>query len=705
MKTNIFRKAIKAAGVLVLPVVAALSSCVAEPDDSDLYTFTGQTIEDFLKVNDDFKDFNYILTRAGYDRVLSTYGTYTCFAPTNEAVQNYVDSLWNDVESCDDQGNLLHNGMTENSLEGLTDSLCRDISQYHLSNTEVTSVNMSGASTTVLTMLGRSLTTSVNTQGQTVLNDVAAITSADNEMVNGIVHVINSVIPRSNRLIGNELNKDGRYNIFYEALQVTGLIDLLNGDTEKSQDFTYPSNLQESETYIAPSYTCKIGYTIFAVPDEVLKNVYHIENLQQLAEYANKVYANAAAQGSGWYDYYRNNNAQVSTGSDYRDSLNALNMLMRYHILYGAYSRDVLVFRHNVSQPNAEYGTNGDAYEYYETLLPKTMLKAWYVNSEGKTYINRWVANNTMTDQVSTHGSSAMHQIRMQGTSVDMNNVLQPINGYVYPVDSILVYSKNVPDGVLFERMRVDYLTCLPELASNGYRGMDQTTLAALNNGVGRARMRFPVDYFDNVKVFNGNNTTIDINFPAGDGGNDFLLYKGDSFQGVGEFDLAIKLPPVPDGTYELRLDITLGGSYFGMMQFYLGDAPELSALTPVDIPIDFRMDPDDPRMGYTNLMEGTTPLDEYNEDKGLSSDKAMRTRGWMRAPMDYHKQNGNPTVPARFARYSVRRIITKQPFSQRDYWMRIKTVLSGSSKYQIDYIEFCPVDISDNQQYLEDMY
>ena len=36
---------------------------------------------------------------------------------------------------------------------------------------------------------------------------------------------------------------------------------------------------------------------------------------------------------------------------------------------------------------------------------------------------------------------------------------------------------------------------------------------------------------------------------------------------------------------------------------------------------------------------------------------------------------------------------------------MRIKTVLQGSSKYQIDYIEFCPVDIADNQQYLEDMY
>lgn len=118
MYNSIFKKITRAAGALALPVVAALSSCVAEPDDSNLYTFTGQTIEDFLKVNDDFSNFNYILTRSGYDRLMATYGTYTCFAPTNAAVQEYVDSLWAD-EECE----IPHNGMTEQSVEGLTDSL------------------------------------------------------------------------------------------------------------------------------------------------------------------------------------------------------------------------------------------------------------------------------------------------------------------------------------------------------------------------------------------------------------------------------------------------------------------------------------------------------------------------------------------------------------------------------------------------------
>ena len=118
MYNSIFKKITRAAGALALPVVAALSSCVAEPDDSNLYTFTGQTIEDFLKVNDDFSNFNYILQRSGYDRLMASYGTYTCFAPTNAAVQEYVDSLWAD-EECE----VPHNGMTEQSIEGLTDSL------------------------------------------------------------------------------------------------------------------------------------------------------------------------------------------------------------------------------------------------------------------------------------------------------------------------------------------------------------------------------------------------------------------------------------------------------------------------------------------------------------------------------------------------------------------------------------------------------
>lgn len=69
----------------MIPIVAGLfSGCSEKIDESNLYTFTGETIEDYLKNREDqFSNFNYILTRIGYDKILSAYGTYTCFAPTN----------------------------------------------------------------------------------------------------------------------------------------------------------------------------------------------------------------------------------------------------------------------------------------------------------------------------------------------------------------------------------------------------------------------------------------------------------------------------------------------------------------------------------------------------------------------------------------------------------------------------------------------
>ena len=191
-----FRKSWLAA-CLAAALCLALPSCYDDGVEGDsYYVFVGQTIGDYLDADGRYSEFSAILERAGMKGLMYAYGDYTCFAPTNEAVDRYVDSLWNDVESVDENNQLLHNGMTEPSLEGLTDSLCLDIAQYHLANIVVNSVTMSGAGTTILTMLGRSITTSVATNGSTVLNDEAAITSADNEMVNGMVHVIDKVIPR-----------------------------------------------------------------------------------------------------------------------------------------------------------------------------------------------------------------------------------------------------------------------------------------------------------------------------------------------------------------------------------------------------------------------------------------------------------------------------------------------------------------------------
>ena len=96
MKMNIFKSLLRAAGFLLIPACITMSSCSEDIDESDLYTFTGETIEDFISNNSEqFSSFNYILTRSGYDRILSTYGSgskeyYTCFVPDNAAVAESV---------------------------------------------------------------------------------------------------------------------------------------------------------------------------------------------------------------------------------------------------------------------------------------------------------------------------------------------------------------------------------------------------------------------------------------------------------------------------------------------------------------------------------------------------------------------------------------------------------------------------------------
>ena len=90
MNKNIIKVAI---GVL-FGATFTLTSCSWEPDDSSLYTFTGQTVQDFLEENDSlFHQFNIIMKRSGYDRMMDTYGQYTCYAPLNSGVDEYIDSF------------------------------------------------------------------------------------------------------------------------------------------------------------------------------------------------------------------------------------------------------------------------------------------------------------------------------------------------------------------------------------------------------------------------------------------------------------------------------------------------------------------------------------------------------------------------------------------------------------------------------------
>ena len=676
--------------VAALPVMLGLASCKEDIDESNLYTFTGETIEYFLvNRSDQYSSFNYILSRVGYDKILSAYGTYTCFAPNNKAIEEYIDSLYDDTSNKDFE----HNGMTSRGLEGLSDSLCNDIALYHLLSTEVMGVDLSNGFTSS-TLLGRIISASVDTlTSDIMINNFSAITTMDNELENGVVHEIDNVLRRSNRLVAGELEQHPEFSIFSQALNMTGLGDSLILE-KKMAKYT----VTNTYNFYVPE-ECRMGYTLFAESDETLA-ANNINSIDELIEFANNAYARCADQGSGWYDYYRNKGFQVSTGNDYTSPTNALNMYVRYHILKYFVPYDKLVYSFNEV-------AKATLFEYYETMLPFTLMKVTRIS--GKRRLNRWVANSTLTDRVAEEGSDNIRTVLREGIEVKNNNIMAS-NGFIHPIADMLVYDQAVPTGVLNERLRFDDTALFPEMTSNSFRLISDAEVNALNAGktgsdgaLGGNYIRCPNGFFENLVIYNGNNTRL---YYLSGQSNGWSNYQGDEFNCMGAYDFAFRLPPVPDGTYELRMGYTANGNR-GMLQFYLGRSRELTSMKALDIPLDMRRVPVNNPDGSPDTNSGTGwSLYTNTDDMGVESDANMHNLNWMRGPLYYTVGKGGSTV-ARANAQDLRRIITKMQFEQGEYWLRFKTVLPEltTSQFHLDYIELCPENVYNNNQYVEDMY
>lgn len=691
---NNYKKLIcKIAALAFVPGMLSLTSCKEDIDESNLYTFTGETIEDYLANRPDkFSSFNYILQRTELDKLLSGYGTYTCFAPDNEAVAAYIDSLYNDETNKE----LPHNGMTENSLEGLTDSLCNDIAKFHLAATKVMAINMENGMT-INTMLGRDINTSIDSiSGKTIINSYSLITGMDNELENGVLHEVNHVIRRSNLLVSGEMENHKDLSIFADALKLTGLADSL---TQQSRKLTAPAN---SYNFYTPE-NAVLGYTIFAETNTTLGQN-DIHSVTDLINHANKVYGGCAAQGSGWYDYYRNNNIQVSTGNDYANPNNCLNMWVRYHILKQRVSYDKMVYSWNEI-------SKVPLYEYYETMLPMTLVKVLRSSKAGagKLFLNRYEANSSLTDQVGELGSESIHQVvdGHSGIEITKQNI-QALNGYIHPINGMLEYEEWVPKGVLNERIRFDATTMTKELASANLRGATGAEINALNGAkkgqdgnLGGDYIRIPVDFSENMVIYNGESTRF-YYLPGRE--NNWNNFQGDEFNSKGNVDLAFRLPPVPDGTYELRVGVSLNGNR-GMYQFYLGEGTNnRTKMEALDIPLDERTEIVKNMDGTPDAQTGWT-LYTAMEDMGVETDQAMHNLGWMRGPLYYTVGKGTSTY-ARATKESIRRIVTRKELHQGTYWFRIKSALDDDSRQMyFDYLELVPVNVYNNTRYLEDMY
>mgnify|MGYP002854574028 CR=1 FL=1 len=682
-----------------------LTSCNPEPDESDLFTFTGETIESYIQQDSMLTAFNYILTRVGYDRMMAAYGTYTCFAPTNDGVLAYCDSLYNDAEAV-----IPHNGMTENSLEGLSDSLCLNIARYHLSTTYRNIVSLTGNGE-VTTLLGYEFSYSSNADGETVLGDKAVIVSSDNVTTNGIVHIIDNVIPRFTRFIGEVLERNDDYSIFSAALQATGLADSLMCYYKGVFEYTqlYRDGMDNANFYPANGVgtsgqmECKVGFTVFAESNEVLR-ANGINSFEELVEYANSQYGNAPE----WYDYMRENGLVVSTGDDYTNRFNALNMFVAYHILGYSMSSGQLVFEKG-SSDYWNYAPDADPYDYYETMLPHTMLKIWEPSNVGSgksLFINRYRLNNTLTDQLPNaqglggQGSDAMHEVIRAGVPVIRSGSMIAYNGYVHAIGGILVYDRIVPKGVFNERMRVNCTSLFPELINNKFRYWSAGD-GNIPGGHDSGRLGIPSRFFSNAVLYN-DNICFNYNLHSNN-----RCFQADQMQFWGNnYDWAFKLPSVPSGIYEMRV-VYAPMSYGSFMQYYIGNSSSITSMKALGLPFDARVEAHDPRVGLTDAKE--------EDDMGVATDVAMHNRGYMRGPYSYCGHAGDKgwstTNNGRFefgtggmtVRYVLGRVELKQGVEN---WLRVKNLEEGNTgPVGLDFVELVPVSVLDNQLYVEDWY
>ena len=731
-------------------VICGVMSCNEEPDGSNLFSSDQKTIAEMLRDRSELSAFYRILEKGSFDKYLGTYGEYTCFAPINEGVNRYIDSLYKDESYLISKAKKKHNGIQEDAnwssldvmarVNLMPDSLCDDIARFHLSGERHMQVDLDGTATTWTTMkIGRSIRVNTFDEikapkaayiGLTSLNDVAAITEGDIEAINGVLHICSEMIPRSDRTTDDQLRVEGEtdLSIFYAALEATGYTATLMIERKNNPDgtaITYDlgnnHNDRDGNVLYYPK-ECMIKWTVFAETDDVFRAA-GINSFDDLKTKCAEWYGNC----SGWYDYIKEKNIKISTGDDYTSKFNVVNMFVAYHILRAGMPIDRIVYEKN-KQTDASWNFcfGYEPQEYFETMLPNTLLKVWETNPKTSKdlWLNRYLTNNTLTTKLGMFGmpGDGDHTLVFRGVSVDRNSSVETLNGYIHRIKGILKYDQNAKDA-LHERLRLDSSTFLYELINNGLRGATPSEVSTLNGGGDGNRVAFHNTYFDNIVCYNPG-TLLRFNVMGA-----WRAHNSDQFQGWDVYDFAIKLPHVPTGDYELRIIYPPMGRG-GLMQFYLGNSSKQSDMVAIGIPFDACANPhEDATFGYEPIQT----LDENPEsDFGVECGQRMHVRGYMYAPASFSRGTYNTiTDPLSYNENDIysaasqitgstscrsetgygtmmlRRIITTQRFEQgQDYWLRIKNLVNDANLgWSFDFIELVPLDIVNSQTMSEDWY
>lgn len=676
--------------MLIAGTTVTLNSCTEKIDESDLYTFTGEMITDYLKNRPEtYSSYVKLLEKVHPSKhsnstmmaLLSARGHYTCFAPTNEAIQTYLDTLYQ------------NNEIASNLLDQIEDSLAEAIVFNSIiqngDNEAIAATDFEEGALGTTNMNDRFITISYanDSTGATLIyvnTDSRIISSSEEkEIENGYVHTIDKVLSPSNASVADLVINAENTRLFGSILQMTGWDKKLQQykDVEWEERWENDSKYFPGNTAQFGGFTSKvpehryIGYTVFVETDSVfIEN--GVTDLESLKSWV-KAHAN--------YDDDTNRGNSTSWDDDYTNDYNWLNQFVAYHLL-----PERLTYNHLVSFSN-EYGCDAAAlksrtstaffvnvWEYWETMgVQRRSLKITGIR--GNKMINRVSVYNKNTYKERTGEITE----EMQGITISPTNGMldnAALNGYYYPINKILVWDKDVPTKVLNERMRYDISALFPEYLTNNIRQYgheDRTTNYIIT-----------YDYCDNIKnMTNSTFFTYLANTSYSGSAGSWMNYKIDEFNIQGTVDFTMKLPPVPyTGTYEIRYGINANNNR-GMAQVYIGTNKD--NLPAIGIPLDLRS-----ASGCAPSATGWVDETSLSEDDINESDKAMRNLGFMKGPK--YMQFASGKTGRDVSSDCIRKIIFRDQLEAgQTYWIRFKSVLSGTNwEFFYDYLELVPKSI-----------
>ena len=594
-------------------LLGLLSSCDSDSlSDDSYYTFTGETVASYVENRpDSFAVFSQIVKDAGENALLSTYGHYTAFIPTDMAFQAFFREHGTTVEqlTAEEKRNIVYNHIIRSTS---LDYATKDFQEGAL---PVTNMN------------GRFMVIAYERNEQADRNDIVVnqtgrIVAPDIEVHNGIIHAINHVLVPSDETLGALLDQMADYSLFAEALRLTHLCDSM----AETYDVTF-QNPFTSEFVNVLGYKMKtlqqrrLGYTVLAEPDEVLRSA-GISSLEELRRFA-----------EGYYG--------IEAASDPTDRRNALNRFVSYHLLDRQMATNSLIYQGK----NTSASAMDKRYEYYETMLENRLIEVKAGNKINTRRNGQYVGLDESRSNVSG------------------------MNGFIHSLTSVLVYDEDVmQQDVLNKRIRFDDYSVAPELTNNNIRWN-------LTNLDGFGGYTMAPDYCGDHLRFNNDSKII---MWASEW---WTAHQADEISVRGWYDFTMRMPPVPPGTYEIRLGYR-AEPWRGIAQLFIDGQI-------IGIPVDLSYTGDMPQIGWVS--------DDETTDQGAENDKMMRNRGYMKAPNSIFTQNGN--INLRQDINSLRIIIGTFTFQNyAPHYFRAKNVDSENGEFTMDYMEYVPVSYIDQE-------